>query len=59
MKIVKISNGKTYLSIVDVDAPSVEGDKLFEIKNCTEKLKVELEESVNIVTGKQIGRAHV
>ena len=47
MKIVKVVDGKTYVSIVDVDAPSVEGDKLFEIKNCSEKVTVELSESVN------------
>lgn len=47
MKIVKIAEGKTYLSIVDVDAPSVEGDKLFEIKNCIGKISIELEDSIN------------
>lgn len=35
------------MSIVDVDSPSVDGDKMFEIKNCSEKVKVELDESIN------------
>ncbi len=47
MKIVKIKDGKTYLSIVDVDSPSVEGDKIFELKNVSDKVEVELEESIN------------
>ena len=47
MKIMKIANGKTYLSIVDVDTPSIEGDKLFEIKNCIGKISIELEDSIN------------
>ena len=47
MKIVEVKDGKTYVSIVDVDKPSIEGDKLFEIKNCPEKVSVELDESVN------------
>jgi glycosidase len=47
MKIVKIKDGKTYISIIDVDSPSLEGDNLFEIKNCKEKIKIEVEESIN------------
>ena len=47
MKIVNISEGKTYVSIVDVDSPSVEGDKLFELKNISKKVEIEMTESVN------------
>ena len=38
MKIVEVRDGKTYLSIVDVDSPSVEGDKIFELKNVSDKV---------------------
>ncbi len=47
MKIVKVRDGKTYISIVDVDSPSVEGEKIFEIKNCLENVTIEVEESIN------------
>ena len=47
MKIVEVKDEKTYISIVDMDNPSVEGDKVFEIKNCSKNVTVELEESIN------------
>ena len=47
MKIVKTDNKNTYISIIDVDLPSIEGDKIFEIRNCSEKLNVEMTEFIN------------
>jgi glycosidase len=47
MKIVKKLKGNTIVSIVDIDKPSKEGDKIFEIRNCLESIKIEMEEGIN------------
>ena len=46
LKLTKKADGKTYIQIVDMDEPLKEGEKIFEIKNCAEKIEVKMEESI-------------
>lgn len=46
LKMTKVSNGKSYIDIVDTDTPIKKGEKIFEIKGCSLKLQIKILNSI-------------
>lgn len=46
LKLIKRENGKTYINLVDMDSEVTPGEKIFEIRNCQEKVEVKVLNSI-------------